>query len=180
MFIWARLDHYQLVSIIKVRPYQSVMPAYTHYRVTGPSTAPDAAGQTPHRYASLGNDHSIIIVDMPEMKDILKAVADEMSASAVPVDETGLPIDPDDVNDLLTKERPLPLPQELVSRSLPLLFVRGCDGVGYHSGRTIALDNVFAQFDIPHGPPGVDGNWMSTAQPTIPSDIDSGWTLRVL
>jgi len=56
-----------------------------------------------------------------------------------------------------------------ITRGVPILFVRPLDGIGYHSGREIACENVFAGVNpapVAPTPPGV-GSY-------------HGWTLRVL
>ncbi len=79
------------------------------------------------------------MVEMPPLGDVLKALEEDALA---------------------------PSEGSVAGRSLPLLFIRSCDGVGYHSGRTITCENVF----------GTDTGWMSN-NGTIP--IES-YTLRVM
>lgn len=88
--------------------------------------------------------HTIVMVEMPPLGDVLKALEeDALEPSA---------------------EAPN-------GRSLPLLFIRSCDGVGYHSGRTITCDNVYAQL-TPDG--AVDTGWLEGNM------ANHGWTLRVM
>jgi len=81
------------------------------------------------------------------------------------------------------------VPQQLAGRSLPLLFIRALDGVGYHSGRTIACENVFENMNLnvigrgPGGSPnGIDHQgWLAAAQAAAAVDGGlHGWTLRVM
>jgi recombining binding protein suppressor of hairless len=136
---------------------------------------------SPSRFPLVGN-HSIIIVDMPEMKEILKAMADEIPQAlrrpVTPREGSVTPVTSGEADPSPTEEQPLPPPQDLVGRTLPLLFIRAYDGVGYHSGRTITLENIFAQLNLAHAP-GVDANWLSAAQQAVGTEL-GGWTLRVL
>ncbi|KAF9050805.1 beta-trefoil [Hymenopellis radicata] len=88
--------------------------------------------------------HTIVMVEMPPLGDVLKALEEDA-------------LEP-------TAEAP-------AGRSLPLLFIRACDGVGYHSGRTITCDNVFAGL-TPDG--AVDTGWLEGGM------ANHGWTLRVM
>jgi recombining binding protein suppressor of hairless len=119
---------------------------------------------------------------MPEMKEILKAMADEIPQAlrrpATPREGSVTPVTSGETDPSPTEEQPLPPPQDLVGRTLPLLFIRAYDGVGYHSGRTITLENIFAQLNLAHAP-GVDANWLSAAQQAVGTEL-GGWTLRVL
>jgi len=115
--------------------------------------------------------HTVVVVDLPPMAEIVAAV-DEDSA-----EDKGEPLGPG--------EKPKPSP--ITSRTLPLLFIRSADGVGYHSGRTVTCENAFQNVDlsnIPGGrPPNVDPGWLAAAQAAAASDGSSGlhgWTLRVM
>jgi recombining binding protein (suppressor of hairless) len=152
--------------------------------VSGPPSVTDSGSQVPQRFGSLGSDHSIIMVDLPEMKDVMKAVSDQISADVdppvAPSDGLSNSLGLDAANRLgMQQDKPLLPSQELVGRSLPLLFVRGCDGVGYHTGRSAVLENVLAQFDFPQTSSGMDGNWLSAAPQAMSTEI-SAWTLRVM
>ncbi|KAG8932260.1 hypothetical protein FRC02_001400 [Tulasnella sp. 418] len=54
------------------------------------------------------------------------------------------------------------MPMPSITRGVPLLFVRSADGIGYHSGREMACENMLA----PMG--------------TVPGPDLQGWTLRVI
>jgi len=83
---------------------------------------------------------------------------------------------------------PAVVPQQIAGRSLQLLFIRASDGVGYHSGRTIACENVFEGMSLnvisggPGGSPsGIDQSWLAAAQAAAAVDGGlHGWTLRVM
>lgn len=74
----------------------------------------------------------------------------------------------------------------LSGQSLPLLFIRGSDGMGYHSGRSIACDHTFhPEMGSMRSP--VDGNGRSPAEGSwLPSPVQGsegamqGWSLRVI
>lgn len=129
---------------------------------------------------------------MPSIGDVINALAEDAAYAArgAASAEGGSPgaTAKDDVDEHAGKDKPPPPlpPHALLGRTLPLLFIRARDGVGYHSGRTIALENVFAQMEMnPHGPPppGVDPGWIAAAQAAAggPSGMEmSGWTLRVM
>lgn len=77
-------------------------------------------------------------------------------------------------------------PPSIAGRSLPLLFIRASDGVGYHSGRTIACENVFQSMDLglnggPNAAAHIDSGWLAAAQAAAAADGGlHGWTLRVM
>lgn len=83
----------------------------------------------------------------------------------------------------------VPPTPSFAERSLPLLFIRSSDGVGYHSGRTITCENVFHTMDLGNlaGSPGtapagsIDTGWFAAAQQAAAADGGMhGWTLRVM
>lgn len=66
-------------------------------------------------------------------------------------------------------------PSAHMSRGLPLLFIRANDGAGYHSGRSVACESVFAS--------GATGEWVQAAQAVAangPSGVDACLTLRIV
>ncbi|KAJ7487483.1 hypothetical protein B0H11DRAFT_2013560 [Mycena galericulata] len=133
---------------------------------------------------SAGPLHAIVIVEMPPLADVIKAL-----------EEDALPTVSDDVT---SNSRPSPptdnaqsngVPRaSIAGRSLPLLFIRPSDGVGYHSGRTIACENVFQALEMgnmagnPSNPgSNVDTGWLAAAQAAAAADGGlHGWTLRVM
>lgn len=107
-----------------------------------------------------------MVVDLPPIAEIVDALQDEPAAGP----EASSP----------TQKKPV-VPR-IGGRSLPLLFIRSVDGVGYHSGRTVTCENVFQGVDIANHPPNVDPGWLAAAQA---SSVDgnnpyNGWTLRVM
>jgi recombining binding protein (suppressor of hairless) len=133
-------------------------------------------GAIPHRFAALGGDQSIIVVDMPSMKEILKALAEEMQSDPSSDDPSST-----EHSRKQADNDHVPSPQEVLGRTIPLLFIRSYDGVGYHSGRSITLENVFAQLDLGHGgpPPGMEAGWLNAASQAVGTEL-GGWTLRIL
>ncbi|KAG9100571.1 hypothetical protein FRC06_003950 [Ceratobasidium sp. 370] len=67
-------------------------------------------------------------------------------------------------------------PSAHMARGLPLLFIRASDGAGYHSGRSVACESVFAS--------GATGEWVQAAQAVAGaangSGLDACLTLRVV
>lgn len=129
--------------------------------------------------------HTIVIVEMPPLAEVIKALEDD--ALPTPnVANGSKPHHPDTPHSDGSSAPPPPPPMpSIAGRSLPLLFIRASDGVGYHSGRTIACENVFQAMDIgnqANGPPGnMDPNWLAAAQAAAAADGGMhGWTLRVM
>lgn len=116
--------------------------------------------------------HTIVIVDMPPIQDIMKNLEDQLSPPGDPT-ETKSSSEEGSSSDTA---RPPPL--ALSGRGLPLLFIRSSDGIGYHSGRTLACENVFHNLGpIATAPnPNGDTNWIAAAV----AEGLHGWTLRVL
>jgi recombining binding protein suppressor of hairless len=119
-----------------------------------------------------GPIHTIVIVEMPPIAEVLKALEED----ALPASGEGSTTQTEGNRESKGSVPPIPIPHE--PRSLPLLFIRPVDGVGYHSGRTIACESVFSNLDLGNGPsngaPGIDTNWLTAAA------ADGAWTLRVL
>lgn len=117
--------------------------------------------------------HMMIVVEMPPIADILKALREDAVAPA-----NGDKADGSDA-------RGGTLMRDIAGRSLPLLFIRSLDGVGYHSGRVIAADNVLHQMDLsnPSRSSGEGGEWLAAAQAAARLSDDTnlhGWNLKVL
>jgi recombining binding protein (suppressor of hairless) len=143
--------------------------------------------------------NATIVVEMPSMPEILytAGIIDRAPGSAGSADGKM------EVSQNLSSTPP---PSIFVTntgdpaapRSLPLLFVRPTDRVGYHSGRSVLCENVFAGMNgnenTPQGgnPPGVgmlantsgpSDEWMKAAQAAAASVADGalhGWTLRIV
>ncbi|KAL1754704.1 hypothetical protein FB107DRAFT_291498 [Schizophyllum commune] len=122
--------------------------------------------------------HTIVTVTLPPISDIVKALEDDAASSNDP-SRTHTPV----ASQSNTTPPPrAPPPATIAGRSLPLLFVRAYDGIGYHSGRTIAVDNMFQGIDLhalpQHPTEGIDTNWLAAAHAA--AITDGGWQLRVL
>jgi recombining binding protein (suppressor of hairless) len=128
--------------------------------------------------------HTIVIVEMPPLADVIKALEDD--ALPTPNVANGSKAQQSDAPNSEGSSAPPPPPMpSIAGRSLPLLFIRASDGVGYHSGRTIACENVFQAMDLGsqvNGPSGnMDPNWIAAAQAAAAADGGMhGWTLRVM
>jgi recombining binding protein (suppressor of hairless) len=116
--------------------------------------------------------HTIVIVDMPPIQDVMKNLEEQFSPPSnspeTKSSEEGSSSD---------GTRPHPS-MSLSGRGLPLLFIRSSDGVGYHSGRTLACENVFHNLGPIAAAPSTNGeaNWIAAAV----AEGLHGWTLRVL
>ncbi|EIW86821.1 hypothetical protein CONPUDRAFT_86757 [Coniophora puteana RWD-64-598 SS2] len=151
--------------------------------------------------------HTIVMVELPPIPDVIKALQED----ALPPPGVG-PSNGPDISDIQVQpaangrssprgqtegaeasenppSHPTP-PPPISGRSLPLLFIRASDGVGYHSGRTITCENMFESMDLASmtggaAPPppgtGIDTNWLAAAQAAAQADGNMhGWTLRVM
>ncbi|KAH9968860.1 hypothetical protein BC827DRAFT_1121552 [Russula dissimulans] len=154
--------------------------------------APTAVPPMPPRYISAGPLHTIVVVEMPPLMDVINALKEDILS---PVDEAEDRVERgNSTQESREGERDSGIaaavvPQQLAGRSLPLLFIRALDGVGYHSGRTIACENVFENMNLnvigggPGGSPnGIDHQgWLAAAQAAAAVDGGlHGWTLRVM
>ncbi|KAJ7038310.1 hypothetical protein C8F04DRAFT_1034927 [Mycena alexandri] len=150
--------------------------------VADPAPAPNSPPSPSTPRFTPGPLHAIVIVEMPPLADVIKAL-----------EEDALPTGPEDgasnsrpsgPSDNAQQNGTHP-PPSIAGRSLPLLFIRPSDGVGYHSGRTIACENVFQSLDMGGNPPNAAGNmdagWLAAAQAAATADGGlHGWTLRVM
>jgi len=116
--------------------------------------------------------HTIVIVDMPPIQDVIKNLEDQFPTPGNP---TGPKISPEEG---ASSDGTQPHPSLALSgRGLPLLFIRASDGIGYHSGRTLACENVFHNLGPIAATSNANGeNWIAAAV----AEGLHGWTLRVL
>ena len=119
--------------------------------------------------------HMMIVVELPPITDILQALQED----ALPVNGERPARDSHGARATIGRD--------IQGRSLPLLFIRSYDGVGYHSGRVITAENVLQTMEISEAarPPGAGPEWlahMTAAQAAarFPGDDDNGWSLKVL
>jgi len=165
---------------------------------TVPGVSPNV---TTGRYPAL---HTLVTVEMPSLPEIIKALQEDvMSPNALATDgvtigphapsggesaAVGTQVDGPTSGGQTANNSPQP---SITGRNLPILFIRASDGVGYHSGRTIACENVFQSIDLsgmapghvltPPGGPTADPGWLAAAQAAASADGGlHGWTLRVL
>ena len=142
----------------------------------------------PPRYMAPGPMHIIVVVEMPPLPDVMKALDDD---SATP-DAGENSRSGEGTKERKSKDSGIgstAAPQHLSGRSLPLLFIRASDGVGYHSGRTIACENVFQSMDLSAiaanptntNAASIDTGWLAAAQAAAAAEGGlHGWTLRVM
>ncbi|PPQ67071.1 hypothetical protein CVT25_005672 [Psilocybe cyanescens] len=135
--------------------------------------------------------HTVVIVEMPPLADVIKALEDDALPTNNNTNGSKSHQSPDNAEG--SEPPPPPMPS-IAGRSLPLLFIRASDGVGYHSGRTIACENVFQAMDLgsmaanhqqqQNGQPGMETNWIAAAAAQAAAAAADGgmhgWTLRVM
>ncbi|KAH9486637.1 Transcription factor cbf11 [Psilocybe cubensis] len=181
---------------LHLRVYQAAPPgpltAINSYIPGGSGEGRDstAASNPPGRYMSAPL-HTVVIVEMPPLADVIKALEDDaLPTNTSPPNGNKSHPPPDGVEGSVPPPPPMP---SIAGRSLPLLFIRASDGVGYHSGRTIACENVFQAMDLgnmaashqqqQNGQP-VDTNWIAAAAAQAAAVAADGgmhgWTLRVM
>lgn len=150
--------------------------------------------------------HTIVTVDMPSLAEVIKALQEDvMSPNGLTPGGGGPHMSPPgtdarsggQVDDTAASGSQVSTSASLptiAGRSLPLLFIRAYDGVGYHSGRTITCENVFQSMDLgvmapghvlsPPGGATADPNWLAAAQAAATAATADGglhgWTLRVM
>ncbi|KAF8140354.1 hypothetical protein EV363DRAFT_1312300 [Boletus edulis] len=150
--------------------------------------------------------HTLVTVELPSLNEIIKALQEDViSPNALATDGAttgphtappggecaalGTQVDGSTGGGPQTANNS-PQPS-ISSSSLPILFIRSSDGVGYHSGRTITCENVFQSMDLsgmapghvltPPGGPTADPGWLAAAQAAASANGGlHGWTLRVL
>ena len=144
-----------------------------------------SAEQNPVAFGINGATHITVMVKMPEMAELLKAIQDDLEPPTA--EEKAGKDEPK--KDRTKSNEPVLKPENahhVAGRSLPLLFVRSHDGIGYHSGRAIACENVFQTMDIagmagPGSGSGLNTDWLAAAQAAATVDNGMhGWTLRVI
>lgn len=106
--------------------------------------------------------HTLVLVELPPKGDVLKALEED----AVPSNTEG---------DAATS-KPRSRVEIIAGRSLPLLFIRAYDGVGYHSGRSIACEYLFKDMSLETAG-GEKRTWISehAAQAVEHSLTNWGW-----
>jgi len=158
-------------------------PSGEHRNIPSP-TSPNVTG--PPQYMPSGPLHTIVVVEMPPLADVIKALEEDALPSG---DGTGSgQQSPHEASGNQQPANGAASPPSIAGRSLPLLFIRASDGVGYHSGRTIACENVFQSMDLgsmgnPPNPQAasIDNGWLAAAQAAAAADGGMhGWTLRVM
>ncbi|KAF8898853.1 hypothetical protein BD779DRAFT_1485864 [Infundibulicybe gibba] len=180
---------------LRHRVYQASPPGQLT-SIDGPpsdSGSPNTPTTGQPRYVPSGPLHTIVIVEMPPLADVIKALEEDAlppNADTASNSQHTPPAGPQSHEGQNGAVVPSP---PIAGRSLPLLFIRASDGVGYHSGRTIACENVFQAMDLgslagnPTNPSGanIDTGWLAAAQAAAAAAAAAdggmnGWTLRVM
>jgi recombining binding protein (suppressor of hairless) len=166
---------------------QGVLTAASQY---APASLPFSPGNVPFAEfigrINASGVHTIVSVSIPPMADILKA----MEEDALPPDgdESGSRIAENGQARVGQNGSQVP-PSSIAGRTLPLLFIRAHDGVGYHSGRTVACENMYQTVDLgslggnPSNPAGasIDSGWLAAAQAAAAAERGlHGWTLKIM
>jgi recombining binding protein (suppressor of hairless) len=146
----------------------------------------DSIASSPPRYMTSGPLHTIVIVEMPPLGDVMKALEEDALPATGDAQGSSTPR-PNEAS-TSTDARNGASPSSIDGRSLPLLFIRASDGVGYHSGRTVTCENVFQAMDLGNmtgtpantGTGSIDTNWLSAAQAAVAEEGLHGWSLRVM
>lgn len=126
----------------------------------------------PPRHYNAGPAHTIVIVEMPTVGEIISSIGETVppqgddAESASP--ESGM----------TPRHDPATL-GPLLARGLPIFFIRPYDGTGYHAGRSVACENIFQTLNI-GGDGAVNQAWIAAAQAAQHDGTAHGWTLRVV
>ncbi|KAL4069699.1 hypothetical protein V8B97DRAFT_1968790 [Scleroderma yunnanense] len=168
------------------------LPTTSETGIATPGTS--AVGVPPARYVTQPPLHTIVTVDMPSLLDIIKALQEDVPPNVLSQDGAGSSSGADGTDGTVSNGSQVPSnapPPTMAGRSLPLLFIRSYDGVGYHSGRTVTCENVFQSMDLgamapghvlpPPGGTTPDPNWLAAAQAAASAEGGlHGWTLRIM
>ncbi|KAI0033394.1 hypothetical protein K488DRAFT_47691, partial [Vararia minispora EC-137] len=130
--------------------------------------------------------HTIVIVELPSLNEVVTALKEPPRPTTPSENVNG--DDAQSTNGKASDSKPMAhTPEQVAGKSLPLLFIRSSDGIGYHSGRTVAVENVFHGVDFMAGGPqngqstGVSNEWLAAAAAQAAQDGGlHGWTLRVM
>ncbi|KAG6911519.1 hypothetical protein DXG01_011821, partial [Tephrocybe rancida] len=119
--------------------------------------------------------HTIVIVEMPTIEAVIKA----LDQDALPPHREGSGSNHHsptaDGSAPETRNGPSQPSLSIAGRSLPLLFIRAFDGVGYHSGRTITCEPHYPSLDLGNIPSNIDpGSWMAAQFLTTMYPSDEG------
>ena len=165
-----------------------------HTPGVGTTPIPPLVPGPPRYMTTSGPMHTIAIVEMPPLGDVIKALEEDAIPPSAEAGGPGQKNAEDEESGDGDQQRnhgngsTVPS-SSIAGRSLPLLFIRASDGVGYHSGRTIACENVFQTMDLTLGSNGgspssghIDTGWLAAAQVAAAATDGGlhGWTLRVM
>jgi recombining binding protein (suppressor of hairless) len=165
-------------------------PSGDHRNIVSPGLTPTPGLAGPPQYIPTGPLHTIVVVEMPPLSDVIKALEEDVLPSNGDGAGSGQH-SPREASGSGSQQQAngTGQPPSIAGRTLPLLFIRASDGVGYHSGRTIACENVFQAMDLggmagnPANPQAasIDTGWLAAAQAAAAADGGMhGWTLRVM
>lgn len=170
-------------------PITSVAP-YIEGHAPGDAHAPLIYSTLAAQDASLGRRHlpgpvhTIVLVELPTIAEVVKALKEDAIPPHQEHPGLGLRNGDSSGDPHLKTDNSI-----LVGRSLPLLFIRSYDGVGYHSGRSIACENMLQRLDLgnPGHPasslPRPDSGWNANTVQVLAAADDTGlqeWALKVI
>ncbi|KAJ3509799.1 hypothetical protein NLJ89_g5023 [Agrocybe chaxingu] len=117
--------------------------------------------------------HTIVIVEMPPLADVVKALEDDALPTPINAPDTGKGQASEASTSEGTSEPPGPPPApsmaSIAGRSLPLLFIRASDGVGGWILGGIATNQA-------NGSAGnIDTGWIAAAQAAAVADGGDAW-----
>ncbi|PCH33857.1 hypothetical protein WOLCODRAFT_22297 [Wolfiporia cocos MD-104 SS10] len=150
-----------------IPPFIATAPNEGQLRI---GTTAITTGTFPHpsmNHTVLGPLHTIVMVELPSKGEVLKALEEDAIPAASEVA---------DGSRLQSKA------DRLSGRSLPLLFIRAYDGIGYHSGRAMTCEYLFKDMDqaIPRTGNGENGDWMAAQAVEAAEANLNNWTYRVI
>lgn len=119
----------------------------------------------PPRHYNGAPSHTIVIVEMPSVAEIIASIR-----------ETVPPVRTEGDGDKGEERRDPAALAPLLARGLPIFFIRPTDGTGYHAGRSVACENIFHSLNI-GGEGAANQAWLAAAQQ---DGTAHGWTLRVV
>ncbi|KZV75477.1 hypothetical protein PENSPDRAFT_571345 [Peniophora sp. CONT] len=165
------------IGPLRARVYEAAPPGpLTSISPFVPSEGGNEAGVVSNRFLH-SPLHTIVVVELPTLAEVVAALAESPAPDADDPPKEGEASAPAPV------VNGNPQPSDVAGRTLPLLFIRSSDGVGYHSGRTITVENVFQGIDLMAGAPGNEnGEWLGAdGQMHAAGTLGSyAWSLRVL
>ncbi|KZT75131.1 hypothetical protein DAEQUDRAFT_807376 [Daedalea quercina L-15889] len=109
--------------------------------------------------------HTLVLVELPPKGDVLKALEEDAAPSSSENDSAA--------------NKPRSRVEIITGRSLPLLFIRSYDGVGYHSGRAVACEYLFKDMNLETAG-GEKRTWISEHAAQAVEHSLNNWAWRII